>query len=175
MASRRKTSNASRVSKVRKQGPLVAILTGSPSDLEKVKKAEQVLHKLKIPCEVKVLSAHRTPDRVVGYVKGAAGRGIEVLIGCAGLANHLAGAIAAHTTLPVIGVPLSGGSLQGLDALLSTVQMPPGVPVATVAVDGTANAAHLAARMVALAHPEITARIESDRREQQKRYDEWKS
>jgi len=160
---------------VRRPRPLVGIITGSPSDLERVKKAGQVLEKLGIPYELKVFSAHRTPGRVVDYVTGASGRGIEVLIACAGMANHLAGAVAAHTTLPVIGVPLSSGSLLGLDALLSTVQMPPGVPVATVAVDGTQNAAHLAARILALGHPGLRSAIQADQKDQRKRYDEWKS
>lgn len=176
MASGKKKGTARR--EARRGGgsrPMVGIITGSPSDLDRVKKAEQVLQKLGIPCETKVFSAHRTPDRVVSYVKSARGRGIEALIACAGMANHLAGAVIAHTTLPVIGVPLSAGALLGLDALLSTVQMPPGVPVATVAVDGVQNAAHLAARILALKHPGITRRIESYQQEQQKRYDEWKS
>src|SRR5690349_10704509 len=114
----------------------VGILTGSPSDLEVVKKAAEVLEQLGVGCEVKVLSAHRTPERVMKYVTEAPGRGIEVLIACAGMAAHLAGVVAAHTLLPVIGVPLASGALQGVDALLATVQMPPGIPVATVGVDG---------------------------------------
>jgi 5-(carboxyamino)imidazole ribonucleotide mutase len=158
----------------KKHPALVGIVTGSPRDLEKVQEAARVLDKLGIGCEVMVLSAHRTPERVVEYVTSAPGRGIEVLIACAGLANHLAGAVAAHTTLPVIGVPLSGGALGGLDALLSTVQMPPGVPVATVGVDGAQNAAHLAARILALKHHELTERIEADREERKKQYDSAK-
>jgi 5-(carboxyamino)imidazole ribonucleotide mutase len=107
------------------------------------------------------MSAHRTPERVVQYVRSARENGLEVLIACAGMAAHLAGVVAAHTTLPVIGVPLAGGLMNGLDALLSTVQMPSGIPVATVAVDGTKNAAYLAARMLAGTHPELVARIEA--------------
>lgn len=140
--------------------PVVAILTGSPSDLDIVTKARDALEELDIPCEVRVLSAHRTPHQTVEYVTGARDKGIEVFIACAGMAAHLAGVVAAHTTLPVIGVPLNSGKLGGLDALLSTVQMPPGVPVATVGIDGTKNAAHLAARILSLRHPEVGERIE---------------
>ena len=127
----------------------MGILTGSPSDLDVVQKAVDVLQSLGVECELKVLSAHRTPERVSAYVEAAAGKGIQVLIACAGLAAHLAGAVAAQTLLPVIGVPLASGPLNGMDALLSTVQMPPGIPVATVGVDNTKNAAYLAARIIA--------------------------
>lgn len=151
--------------------PVVGILTGSPSDLKVVDEARQVLEKLDIPCEVHAMSAHRTPDMVVEYATTARQRGIEVLIACAGMAAHLAGVVAAHTTLPVIGVPLNAGSLGGFDALLSTVQMPPGIPVATVGVDGTRNAAHLAARILSLEHPELTARIEAQLAEERARYE----
>src|SRR4029079_8427703 len=104
------------------QGPRVAILTGSPNDLDVVKQAAEVLDALGIANELKVLSAHRTPERVQQYVAEAPARGIQVFIACAGMANHLAGAVAAHTLLPVIGVPLASGALNGLDALLATVQ-----------------------------------------------------
>lgn len=150
--------------------PVVGILTGSPSDLEVVNKARDVLEKLDIPCEVHAMSAHRTPDVVISYVSGAPDRGIEVLIACAGMAAHLAGVVAAHTTLPVIGVPLNSGSMGGFDALLSTVQMPPGIPVATVGVDGSRNAGFLAARILALKHTELTRRIEDQMAEDRKRY-----
>ena len=150
--------------------PIVGILTGSPNDLPVVNKAHDVLQALGIPSEVHAMSAHRTPDLVTHYVSGAAERGIEVLIACAGMAAHLAGVVAAHTTLPVIGVPLAAGSLSGFDALLSTVQMPPGIPVATVGVDNTRNAAHLAARILALKHPELTRRIEAQLAEDRSRY-----
>jgi len=151
--------------------PVVGILTGSPSDLEVVKKAEDTLHSLGIPCELFVLSAHRTPDLTARYVKEAEERGLELIIACAGMAAHLAGAVAAHTLLPVIGVPLKS-SLDGLDALLATVQMPPGIPVATVGIDGAKNAAYLAARMLARKFPELKGRLEADLAEQRTRYDD---
>ena len=150
--------------------PLVGILTGSPNDLPTVEKAKATLEELGVPCEVKVLSAHRTPDLTVDYVKAAEADGVEVFIACAGMANHLAGTVAAHTLLPVIGVPLTSGSLGGMDALLSTVQMPPGVPVATVAVDGTKNAAFLAARILSIKYPEIGEKLEEARKAARKRY-----
>jgi 5-(carboxyamino)imidazole ribonucleotide mutase len=134
-------------------------------------KARDALEELDVPCEVFAMSAHRTPERVVEYVKGAADRGLLVIIACAGMAAHLAGVVAAHTTLPVIGVPLASGKLQGLDALLSTVQMPPGIPVATVGVDATRNAGYLAARIVAIRHPEVAARIEKGLEAERKKYD----
>jgi 5-(carboxyamino)imidazole ribonucleotide mutase len=151
--------------------PLVGILTGSPSDLPVVEKAQETLHALGITSELVVLSAHRTPERVTEYLAAAPGRGVEVFIACAGMAAHLAGAVAAQTLLPVIGVPLASGGLSGFDALLSTVQMPPGIPVATVGVDNTKNAAYLAARILAIKHPEIIAKLEADLNEQRKRYD----
>jgi 5-(carboxyamino)imidazole ribonucleotide mutase len=151
--------------------PLVGILTGSPNDLSVVEKAQDVLQSLGITSELLVLSAHRTPERVTEYVQNAPKRGIELFIACAGMAAHLAGAVAAQTLLPVIGVPLSAGELSGLDALLATVQMPPGIPVATVAVDGARNAGYLAARFLAVTRPEIAAKLEADLNEQRKRYD----
>jgi len=152
--------------------PLVGILTGSPSDLPVVEKAKETLDELGIPCELRVLSAHRTPDLVVEYVRAAEAAGVEVFIACAGMANHLAGTVAAYTLLPVIGVPLTSGPLDGMDSLLSTVQMPPGVPVATVAVDGTKNAAFLAARILSIKYPEIGEKLKEAWAEARRRYEE---
>jgi 5-(carboxyamino)imidazole ribonucleotide mutase len=151
--------------------PVVGILTGSPNDLGVVSKAKETLESLGIPCELFVLSAHRTPDVAARYFKEAETRGLEVIIACAGMAAHLAGAAAAHTLLPVIGVPLKA-SLDGLDALLATVQMPPGIPVATVGIDNAKNAAYLAARILARKFPELKERLQADLAEQQKRYDD---
>ena len=133
-------------------GPRVGILVGSDSDRERMQGATALLDEAGVGYEFQVRSAHRTPDAVAEYAKGAAGRGLKVLICGAGLAAALPGVVAAHTELPVIGVPLrsSKSVLDGLDALLSIVQMPPGVPVATVGVDNAKNAAALAARIVAL-------------------------
>lgn len=150
--------------------PMVSILTGSPNDLPVVKKAEAALQSLGVPCEVRVLSAHRTPDLLVSYIREAEARGVRVFIACAGLAAHLAGAVAANTLLPVIGVPLQAGTLGGFDALLSTVQMPPGVPVATVGIDNARNAAFLAARIVALTEPEVRRALEDARDEERRKY-----
>ncbi len=150
--------------------PLVSILTGSPNDLPVVRKAEEILQSLGVPCEVRVLSAHRTPDLVVSCIREDEARGVRVFIACAGLAAHLAGAVAANTLLPVIGVPLQAGSLGGLDALLSTVQMPPGVPVATVGIDNATNAALLAARIVALNAPEVRRALQDAREAERRKY-----
>ena len=151
--------------------PVVAILTGSPSDLPVVLKGRDVLRGLDIPCDVRVLSAHRTPRETAEYIASAEKLGVEVFIACAGMAAHLAGVVAAHTIRPVIGVPIASGALQGVDALLATVQMPPGVPVATVGIDGAKNAAFLAARIVALGHPEVRGRLLAQLDESKKRYD----
>jgi len=158
--------------RLRRDGPpVVGILTGSPNDLPVVLKAKQVLDELDIPSDVRVLSAHRTPVETVRYVEQAEPHGIEVLIACAGLSAHLAGVVAAHTTLPVIGVPLAHGALEGMDALLSTVQMPPGIPVATVAIDGSKNAAFLAARILGATHPEVRERLRERLERDRERYD----
>ena len=130
--------------------PFVAIIVGSRSDLEVVQKAADLLTKLKVPNELRVISAHRAPDLLESYVSGAIERGAQVFICAAGLAAHLPGVVASKTTLPVIGIPMPGQLAGGLDALLSIVQMPPGVPVATVGVDNAKNAAVLAARIIAL-------------------------
>ncbi len=140
---------------------LVGILMGSESDKEVMKLTSEILGDLEIPCEVNIMSAHRTPDKVKEYASSASERGLKVLIAGAGLAAHLAGAVAAHTILPVIGVPLAAGPLNGMDSLLSTVQMPKGIPVATVAIGshGARNAAYLAAQIIALENPEVAARL----------------
>lgn len=130
----------------------VSILMGSKTDAETMSRTEAVLEQFGVPFDTRVLSAHRTPDETVAWVKGAEERGVGVFIAAAGLAAHLAGVVAANTTLPVLGVPMAGGSLQGFDALLSTVQMPKGTPVGTLAVGsaGATNAALLAVRILAL-------------------------
>lgn len=151
---------------------LVGILTGSPNDLPTVVKVRDKLTELGIASEIVVASAHRTPDKVLAYLDRAHREGVQVLIGCAGVAAHLAGVIAGHTRLPVIGLPLSGGVMSGLDALLSTVQMPPGVPVATVAVDGAKNAGMLAARILALKFPEINDALGAAAKKERARYDQ---
>ena len=151
--------------------PLVGILTGSPNDLPTVVKVRDTLTELGIPSEIVVASAHRTPDKVLAYIDRAHREGVKVLIGCAGVAAHLAGVVAGHTRLPVIGLPLGNGPLTGLDSLLSTVQMPPGVPVATVAIDGARNAAMLAARILALVYPEIDAALEQAAKRERERYE----
>jgi 5-(carboxyamino)imidazole ribonucleotide mutase len=129
--------------------PRVSIIMGSTSDLPVMGKAAKVLNDFKVPFEMHALSAHRTPVEVEQFAKGAAGRGIEVIIAAAGMAAHLPGVIAASTTVPVIGVPISA-TLQGMDALLAIVQMPPGIPVATVGVDAAMNAGLLAVQMLAV-------------------------
>lgn len=151
--------------------PVVSILTGSPNDLPVVVKARDVLDELGIPSDIRVLSAHRTPTETVTYLEAAEAAGVEVFIACAGMAAHLAGVVAAHTLRPVIGVPLASGAMQGVDALHSTVQMPPGIPVATVAIDGSKNAAFLAARILAGTHPEIRGRLAAQFEASKSRYD----
>ncbi len=144
-------------------GVTVAILMGSQTDLPKMEKAAEVLKQFGVPHEVKVLSAHRLPDKVAEYAKAAEGNGTRVLIAGAGMANHLAGALAANTTLPVIGVPLTGSALNGADALYATVQMPKGVPVATVAIDGAANAGYLAVEILALSDKGLAEKFKAHR------------
>ena len=138
--------------------PIVSIIMGSTSDLPVLEKAAQFLDELEIPFEMNALSAHRTPQEVERFARETQGRGIRVIIAAAGMAAALPGVIAANTTLPVIGVPVKG-MLDGLDALLSIVQMPPGIPVATVGVNGGLNAAILAAEMLALGDPAIAAKV----------------
>ena len=142
----------------------VAIIMGSDSDLPVVKKGTDLLKTLEIPFEVHVYSAHRTPDQVRDFAASAKANGFGVIIAAAGMAAHLAGVIAAGTTLPVIGIPCKSSVLDGMDALLSTVMMPPGIPVATVAIDGGANAALLAAEILALGDEELAARLQAKRK-----------
>ncbi len=139
--------------------PLVGILMGSASDAETMEPARAILKEFGIECEFKVLSAHRTPDHALKYAEDASGRGIEVLIAGAGGAAHLPGVLAAKTILPVIGVPIQSKSLNGLDSLLSIVQMPSGIPVATVAINGSANAALLAVEILALKYPDLQKKL----------------
>jgi len=144
----------------------VGIVYGSVSDEAVMKNVKEILESYGVGCEVSVMSAHRTPDKVAEYASKAHERGIKVLIAGAGLAAHLAGAVAARTILPVIGVPLECGGLGGLDALLSTVQMPKGVPVATVAIGshGAKNAAYLALQILALQDEALAARLWKEKR-----------
>lgn len=137
----------------------VGILMGSDSDLPVIRKAVDTLVSLGIPYEVHVYSAHRTPDEAASFARGARENGFGAIIAAAGMAAHLAGAIAAQTTLPVIGIPCKSTNLDGLDALLSTVQMPSGIPVATVAIDGGVNAALLCAEMFALSDEELANKL----------------
>jgi len=152
--------------------PLVGILMGSESDLPVMEKAGEVLKEMGVPYEMEISSAHRFPEKTVRYAKTARKRGMEVLIAGAGMAAHLAGALASHTTLPVIGVPIKSGALNGADALYSTVQMPPGVPVATVGIDGAKNAAHLACEILSIKYPEIAKKIEDFRSKMKKSLEE---
>jgi 5-(carboxyamino)imidazole ribonucleotide mutase len=152
--------------------PLVGILMGSESDLPVMEKAAEVLKEMGIPFEMDISSAHRLPEKTAQYGKTARERGIEVLIAGAGMAAHLAGVLAAHTTLPVIGVPLKSGVLEGVDALYSTVQMPPGIPVATVGIDGAKNAAYLACEILSIKYPEIARKLEGFRKKMRKELEE---
>lgn len=152
--------------------PLVGILMGSDSDLPIMEKAAEVLKEMGVPYEMEIRSAHRMPEKTAHYAKTARERGIEVLIAGAGMAAHLAGFLAAHTTLPVIGVPIRSGALNGIDALFSTVQMPPGVPVATVGIDGAKNAAYLACEILSIKYPEIEKKLEGFRERMKKDLEE---
>ena len=168
----KKTAAKKSQAKLKKSGakksafkPLVAILMGSTSDLEQMTRASKRLEGFAIDHEVVVTSAHRSPARTARYVASAKGRGIKVLIVGAGRAAHLAGAAAAHTTLPVLGVPLESGAMKGVDALYATVQMPSGVPVGTLAIGGSGaeNAAILAAQILALSDAKLARRLERDK------------
>ena len=142
----------------------VGIIMGSTSDLPVVRKAAEVLKEFGVPCEAHVFSAHRTPGEARAFAEGARDRGFGVIIAAAGMAAHLAGALAAATTLPVIGIPIAS-AMNGLDALLSTVQMPSGIPVATVAVDGAKNAAFLAVQILAVEDASLAEKLAAQRAE----------
>lgn len=147
----------------------VAVVMGSDSDLQTVKPAIVTLKKMGIPCEVRIISAHRTPEEAAVFSKTARENGFGAIIAAAGKAAHLAGAMAANTTLPVIGIPIKSSTLDGLDALLATVQMPSGMPVATVAIDGAQNAALLAAQMLAIEDAGIATQLAEMRAEMTKK------
>jgi 5-(carboxyamino)imidazole ribonucleotide mutase len=148
--------------------PLVGVIMGSKSDWETMQRTSEVLNALGIPHERRIVSAHRTPDWMAEYAKTAADRGLEVIIAAAGGAAHLPGMVAAHTTLPVLGVPIKSSTLNGVDSLLSIVQMPAGVPVGTLAIGnaGASNAALLAAGILGNKYPEIRARLQQWRQRQ---------
>ncbi len=148
-------------------GPSVSVVMGSKSDWSVMKEAVDVLNEFGISCEIRILSAHRVPDEVANFAKQAAERGVKVIIAGAGWAAHLAGAIAANTVIPVIGIPIDSSPLQGWDALLATVQMPPGIPVATVSVGkgGAKNAAYLAIQILALSNETLKEKLKSFREE----------
>ena len=143
----------------------VAVIMGSDSDWPVVKAACAELKKFEIPCEAHILSAHRTPAQAAEFARSARANGFGAIICAAGMAAHLAGAFAANTTLPVIGIPMKGGAMDGLDALLATVQMPSGIPVATVALNGAKNAAVLAAQILAVSDPDLAAKLDPARSE----------
>jgi len=147
------------------QNPLVAIIMGSDSDLPIMSKAADIFKEFGVHYEIRILSAHRVPTKIKEFVESAEKKGIKVFIAGAGLAAHLPGVIASYTSLPVIGVPLKSGALNGFDSLLSIVQMPPGVPVATVAIDGSKNAALLALQMLAISNHEISGKLKSYKKE----------
>ncbi len=151
---------------------LVAIIMGSDSDWPLVKKAAEVLRQFGVEYDVQVMSAHRTPDKVRNYVRDSVNRNVKVFIAAAGKAAHLAGAVAANTTLPVIGIPVKASALDGMDALLSTVQMPTGIPVASVAIDGAENAAILAVEILSIYLPELAEKLRAYRRRMAEAVDE---
>ena len=151
--------------------PLVAVIVGSKSDWETMRHADEVLTQFGVPHECKVMSAHRTPGYTTEYASGAEGRGVEVIIAAAGGAAHLAGVVAAHTVLPVLGVPMESASLKGMDSLLSTVQMPGGIPVGTLAIGkpGAINAALLAVAILGNHRPDLRKRLHEFREEQERK------
>ena len=142
----------------------VGIVMGSDSDLPILQKAMDTLDALEVPYECHIFSAHRTPEEARSFALSAREKGFGAMIAAAGMAAHLAGAIAANTTLPVIGIPCKGGMMDGLDALLATVQMPSGIPVATVAINGGVNAALLACQIIAVSEPDLAAKLDAKRR-----------
>ncbi len=142
---------------------VVGIVLGSDSDLPVMEETFKVLKEFGVPCEISVISAHRSPRRAADYASNAEERGLRVIVAGAGMAAHLPGVLAAYTCLPVIGVPLQGGALNGMDALYAIVQMPPGVPVATVAVNGGRNAALLAIQMLSLGDPGLRGKLQAYR------------
>lgn len=154
---------------MKKQKPQVSIIMGSKTDLRVMKSASSCLLKFSIPFEIKIVSAHRTPVEMMHFAQEASRRGIKVIIAGAGGAAHLPGMVASLTTLPVIGVPVQVGSLEGLDALLSIAQMPQGVPVATMAIDNAFNAGLLAVRIIAQSNPNLTKKLEKFQQEQKKK------
>ncbi|MEA4966157.1 MAG: 5-(carboxyamino)imidazole ribonucleotide mutase [Oscillospiraceae bacterium] len=141
----------------------VAVIMGSASDLPIVEKAISTLREYDVPCEVHIFSAHRTPDEAASFAAQARENGFGAILAAAGMAAHLAGALAARTTLPVIGIPIKSKSLDGIDALLSTVQMPSGIPVATVAIDGAVNAALLSLEILSVSDPALAGKLDAAR------------
>ncbi|NLW35320.1 5-(carboxyamino)imidazole ribonucleotide mutase [Syntrophorhabdus aromaticivorans] len=152
--------------------PKILILIGSDSDLPVIDDGLKFLKDVGVPFALDISSAHRQPDKTVQYAKKAREEGIEVIIAVAGMAAHLPGVLASHTTIPVIGVPTSGGVLNGVDALLSIVQMPKGIPVATVGIDASRNAAILACKILSIKHDEIRQKLEKIKMDMQRRNDE---
>lgn len=148
--------------------PKVLILMGSDSDMPVMQKAADVLKEMSVEYEMHITSAHRLPEKTIELAKTAREKGFEVIICGAGMAAHLGGVVAANTTLPVIGIPLASGALNGVDALYSTVMMPPGIPVATVSIDGAKNAAYLACSILSIKYPEITKKLEEFRENNKK-------
>ncbi len=161
---RRQTTTKNKKSSRNQPRPLVGIVMGSASDAKHLEPARKLLNEFRVPCEFRVVSAHRTPDYMFRYAEEAPGRGIEVIIAGAGGAAHLPGMLASKTIIPVIGVPVKSRALKGLDSLLSIVQMPAGVPVATVGIDGAVNAALLAVRILGTKYPGFRKELETYRK-----------
>ncbi len=149
--------------------PVVAVIMGSQNDYEKVEPGISLLRDFGVSTQVRILSAHRTPDEVKRFVQQGEKQGIKVFICAAGMAAHLAGVVASHTTRPVIGIPISSGALNGIDSLYSTVMMPPGIPVATVAINGSQNAAYLALEIIQDSFPEVAQKLKDQRKKMVKK------